>query len=108
MGSVVACHLVCVRRVVARGHAHQEEEEEGSCEEAATVGRREEAEHREHDGEDPHDEQLHARSEGGTEQDGVGRGAQDVGVDELPAALLLQVLLVLLVVPAMVTWGHSW
>ena len=74
---------------VAGGHAHEDEEQQRGRHQPAAVGGREEAEHRAEDADDRHREQLHAGAERRAEEDRVWRRPEDVGVDELPAGLLL-------------------
>eukprot|EP00965_Chrysotila_dentata_P053511 1775587-Pleurochrysis_carterae.AAC.11 len=93
--------LVALERLVGDGGAvpgdaaHEDEEQDGDGHHGAAVGGREEAEHRADDGDERHAEQLHARADRDGEQRCVGRRAQHVGVHQLPAALLEQLLLLL-------------
>lgn len=80
---------------VAGGDAHQGEEQQRDGQHRSAVRGREEAEHRARDRDEGHAEHLHARPDRGREPGGERRRAEDVGVHELPARLLEQLLLLL-------------
>jgi len=77
---------------VSRGHAHEDEEKQHGRQQAAAVGRREEAEHREDHRDDRHGERLHARAHEHREHHRGARRPKDVAMHELPARLLLDII----------------
>mmetsp|Transcript_17586 Transcript_17586/g.51086 ORF Transcript_17586/g.51086 Transcript_17586/m.51086 type:complete len:325 (+) Transcript_17586:762-1736(+) len=76
----------------ARGHAHEDEEKDERRHQPAAVRRAQEAQDREDHGHHEHAQHLHARARGHAEEHGVGRGPEDVAVDQLPPRLLLRLL----------------
>mmetsp|Transcript_33193 Transcript_33193/g.81496 ORF Transcript_33193/g.81496 Transcript_33193/m.81496 type:complete len:465 (-) Transcript_33193:489-1883(-) len=83
--------LAEARPHVPRGNAHEHVEEEHRREQRTAVRRREEAKRSERQSQVSHDEKLHACAGVDGEEGGVGGGAEDVSVHELPACLLAHV-----------------
>mmetsp|Transcript_22533 Transcript_22533/g.53289 ORF Transcript_22533/g.53289 Transcript_22533/m.53289 type:complete len:273 (-) Transcript_22533:657-1475(-) len=85
-------HFVNARTKVTTEDSHEHEEKQGGGHQRTAVGRGQESEQSEGHHDEAHEQHLDTRADKHGEERGVARGTEDVAVDELPARLLLRIL----------------